>query len=356
LHGEEAFYKHPDYMKNTEREMSMSKTLPAIYTWNTESKIKRIAKQIFSIIIFPIGIYKLFHAAAGKFPVLPASSTLFMRLRKFKIDDLHKLRGSYDLNGPSKFKRLTVEVDGYKIDAMIIGSKERLNNGRWILKSGGNSEYYETIGLNQSFIELMNKTQSNLLLFNYPGVVSSTGLPNRKAMAKAYKAMLRFLEDENKGLGAKEIIGHGMSIGGGAQGEGLKDYQLKRDVKYVFVKDRTFSDVSTVASTMFRIPLGFLAKILGWNIRSVESSKNLKAHEIIIQTASVTGMEVIHDSSKIIDDKVISAKASLAKKLLDDPTCPKKNKTFIGMDGDHVSPISNPKFLADIINAKLAAA
>ena len=106
----------------------------------------------------------------------------------------------------------------------------------------------------------------NAIVFNYPGVGASSGLPNRQAMAKTYRAMLNFLEDRTNGIGATEIIGYGHSIGGGVQGDALKTHELKKDVKYVFVKSRTFSDLSTTASLLMAKPFGFLVKILGCNI------------------------------------------------------------------------------------------
>ncbi|MBA3603759.1 MAG: hypothetical protein H0W50_09000 [Parachlamydiaceae bacterium] len=50
--------------------------------------------------------------------------------------------------------------------------------------------------------------------------------------------------------------------------------------------------------------------------------------------------EEIFDSSKIINDGVIFANASLAKVLLDDPTCPKENKVFLGIKEGHNTSLS----------------
>ena len=88
---------------------------------------------------------------------------------------------------------------------------------------------------------------------------------------------------------------------------------------------------------------------------SVESSKQLKAPEIIMQTANVKWYEELNDSSKIIDDKVISANASLAKALLDDKQCPMKNKVFIGMHESHNRGLEDPSFLAEKIEALITS-
>ncbi|MBI3901060.1 MAG: hypothetical protein HY324_02790, partial [Chlamydiia bacterium] len=225
------------------------------------------------------------------------------------------------------------------------------NNGRWVLASNGNGEFYEdTVAYNDHFKRILTEIDGSAIVFNYPGVGASSGLPNRQAMTKAYRAMLSFLEDQDKGIGAREIIGYGHSIGGGIQGDALKVHALKENVKYVFVKSRTFS---TIASVLNFKPLECLVELLGWNIDPITSSKTLQAPEIILQTARVNQYEELQESSKIIGDGIIPANGSLAKALLDDPNCPKQNKLFIGMKERHNGQLLDPSFLAKKIKAFL---
>ena len=93
--------------------------------------------------------------------------------------------------------------------------------------------------------------------------------------------------------------------------------------------------------------------MFNWNIESKTSSKYLQAPEIILQTAKVNSYEVLADSSKIIDDGVISKKDSLAKALLDSKKCLKNNKVFIGMPGNHSTAIQDPSYLVSKIEAFL---
>lgn len=351
LNGDKAFYNQSDYLDVTQRDFAQNKSLPLKYTWNTENKIIRIAKKMFSIIIFPIGIYTLLHALVAKVALLPASSPSCMGHDE---NYANNSRLAISLDGEWKYKRITLEVDGYKIDATIVGKASTLNNGRWVLPSNGNGEFYEDhLSWCDGFKRILTEVNSNAIVFNYPGVGASSGLPNRQAMAKAYRAMLNLLEDRENGIGAKEIIGYGHSIGGGVQSDALKTHKLKNDIKYVFVKSRTFSDLSATASILINKPIGFLVKILGWNMDSVESSKKLKAPEIILQTANVKEYEELKDSSKIINDGVIPANASLAKALLEDNKCPKQNKVFIGMREGHNHGLTDPSFLAKKIEALL---
>lgn len=350
LSEDKGFYNQPNYLDATSQDFAQKNLLPVNYTWNTESKTMRISKQILSIIIFPIVIHRLLHALAGKIALLPSSSPGLMGYSANQIDNM---RSKVPLGGEWKYKRITVEVDGYKVDATIMGKASTLNNGRWVLASNGNGEFYENKLHNHDFKQILSEVDGNAIVFNYPGVGASSGLPNREAMAKAYCAMLNLLENQEKGMGAKEIIGYGFSIGGGVQGDALKNFKLKEDVKYVFVKDRTFSDLKTTASILTIKPLGFLVKILGWNMSSVESSKKLQVPEIIMQTSKVKGYEELNDSSKIIDDGVIAADASLAKALLKDDKCPKKNKIFIGMQEEHCERLNNISFLTEKIKEML---
>jgi hypothetical protein len=225
------------------------------------------------------------------------------------------------------------------------------------LVSNPNAACYEQeMSYGSEIKSLLTATEGNALLFNYPGVGASTGLPNKNAMIKVYQAMLNFLEDQEKGIGAKEIIGWGFSIGGGVQGNALRWHKLKEKIKYVFVKDRTFSDLATTADYLVFRCAGIALKLLGWNMRSVESSKKLQAPEIIIQTADVSHPTILKNSVGIVDDGIIAKEASLAKALLDDPLCPRQNKTFFGISQNHCSYIGDITFtfLAGEINKKLA--
>lgn len=331
---ENAFYKVNNYLETTKADFARTEVLPVSYVANTEHRIWTAVKDIFSYIIFPVKIYNSIHSYIAGFEVLPSASPesaiLAQQLR-------NKFSQNLDDKDSWKYKRFTVGVDGYLIDAMVMCKPETLTNGRWVLDSNGNMGLYEGKLTDNNFKSILSKINGNAIVFNYPGVAVSSGMPGRPAMAKAYNAMLRMLEDQEKGIGAKEIIGHGLSIGGGVQGDGLNTHELRKDLNYVFVKIQTFSDFESVVSELMGKTLAFLSTTFGWNFRSVESSKNLQAPEIILQTSDYgkyTQMTTA-DSHRIIDDGVIGANPSLAKVLLEDDECPKDNKLFIGIPERH---------------------
>lgn len=372
LVGENAFYIQPEYLETTQQDLSANTSLPVSYRWNTEHKVSRIAKQILPIIIFSIGIYKLYpfigkislkkniltissligtykfiHLLVGKI-ILIASSPILMGLPKNCVNEA---RSSFRLKSEWKHKRITIQVDDYKIDSVILGRSSTFGNGRWVLASNGNGEFYEGKLHRNEFKQILSKINSNAIVFNYPGVGASSGLPNKKAMVKAYHALLTFLEDKEKGIGAKEIVGYGFSLGGGIQGEALKSHQLKEDVKYVFIKDRTFSTLSKLVSQMMGRILGFFIKPLGWEMGSLTSSKTLPAPEIIIQTTKKENFHLLESTDDLSEsDGVIKKRGSLAFELLKEGI--HKNKHYLGTTSSHNNPLdaASIKHLSEIVN------
>lgn len=348
LTGPNAFYNQPNYLENLFKEGLNEGLLPTIYScnspeWdaaNTESKVITFARYFFSIVIFPIAIYQilraayhLIHGLIGKI-VLPSSNVFYMDLRAER-NRLRIYRTACFEDSVEKIKRFTVDFDGYKLDVMIVGTKKTFESGRWTLASVGSGMHYEGLASDDDFRKNLAKTNSSGIFFNYPSVGrSSSSLPNKEAMIKSYQVMLKFLEN---GLQAKEIIGYGFSIGGDTQ-EALESYPLKDGVKYLFIKDKAPSSIAAVVDWIAFGILGFLVRISGWDINSIKASKNLKAREIIFQAANVGPITKLTDSKSLMFDDVIPVNASIAKAILDDPDCPKKDKLIIGAYQTHREP------------------
>ena len=361
LSGPEAFYNQPNYIERTKKELEDKSFLQKLrpfqksdYTYRSENRVVSTMKQIVSIVFFPMAIYKGLHARLGHL-VLPASMPLLGRNRWLSNrigtlgKPLNEKRATQLKDDEWKMKRVSIKVDGQLIDAMIYGKKSTLSNGRWVLPSPGNGEAYEDYLQSDSFQQILTQFEGNALLFNYPGVADSTGLPSRRALKATHLAMLKFLEDQEKGLGAKEIIGYGHSLGGGIQADAIKSHKMKDNVKYVFVKSRTFSQLSKVVEDMaskmvsnlggqeMGDPLflsldsqrkqgrtsklighllsgaaGKFTKKMGWNINTAESSEKLQVPEVILQTGCL-GDE--GEGPSFLNDGVIAAKASLGQAL-----------------------------------------
>lgn len=347
LSGPEAFYKQEDYVEKTTTELSRFTALPPSYIVEFESKIVRVAKFIFSLIVFPVFIYNLLHKIFGRF-VFPA--TLLASMDKITL----KSSGKLELEGEWKFKRFSIEVDGCVVDACLMGKDATIDNGRVVLRTVGNAQTY-TLS-DSKFEQFLTEIQGSAVLFDVPGVGASTGGLDHSTLAKSYRAMLKFLEDQN-GLAAKEIIGYGFSIGAAVQAEGLLDYPLHNEIDHVFIKDRTFATIGDVGGTCLGFPLlGFIANVFMWNVKALQSSIDLKAKEIIIQTVNLPDgsgeQEIIDDSSLIIWDEKLPPESTLAKALLDRKKA-YPNKVFVGTKLNHKQGLIDPSYLADLVKSML---
>ena len=339
LVGKKAFYNQSNYVEKTAEDLAKDQPLDIAYKWESEDKHLYAADP------------GLIHTLAGNI-ILPASNP---KLMGYPANYAGIIRRGIPLNDEWKYKRFTVQVDHHLVDAMIVGKPTTLGNKTWVLASNGNGEFYENkMADSPDFKQLLENVNGNGIVFNYPGVGASEGRASKDLMTKSYRAILSFLEDENKGIGAKKIIGYGHSIGGGVQGDALLMHKIIDTIQYVFVKSRTFSDLASVASVILNNPLvGSLIKLIQWNLETSNRAKRLQAPEIVLQTARVQKYELVQDPNKIIDDGVIPSIASHAYKLLTDDTAARDNKWFVGIPDKHNDLLSNIPFIANLINSIL---
>jgi hypothetical protein len=323
LEGPNAFYDAPDYVEKTKKELTQKELVPVAYTWNTGNdkaeRVAIVAGLIFGAAAVVVG-YRLLPTRNR--PILAhailmigfgASLSLYFSVGKAA----HQARAKLDVDSEWKYKRITVEVDGNKVDAMIMGRASTLGNRRWVVSP------VLTIIDRSDLKEFLNEIQGNAIVFQ-PSL-------NPMIATKIQQVILKFLEDQERGLGAKEVI---------AFHHWVPHETLNPKIKYVFVQRYTLN-----------VP-EFWKKFLNYpGIHSKELSKKLQASEIMIHPADVEKTEEIHDSSKLRDG-VFRAKNSLAKALLDDKECPKDNKVFIGVPKDQEI---EPKFLAQTVERLLKA-
>lgn len=315
-------YNGKEYLQLSEMTREQVPSIPA-YTYEKTSKVQRIALEIIlgilSVVFLPYGIYRLLHLVGGV-PIVPAQIK-GPAADKLGIPKVSQTRFVEQLDERLKTdnslvaKRISVCVNGKLVDAMIIGKKENINNKKWTLISNPNAVDMKFVaGSRWTHITgLIDTHQTNVLFYDYQGTGSSEGVATRDEIVSAHEAMLQFFEDEEKGIGAKEILQIGISIGGGVQGHAMKTHKLKEGVKYVLVKDDSFSKISKVRSPI----LGGLIKFLGWELSSMTAAKKMEEQgvpEIILQTGNKKGKRVAAED--VWDDGVISAKASLGCGLL----------------------------------------
>lgn len=327
LCGPDAFYCQPNYV-NDKHELTSPKRKP-IFTLETESKNRRIAKKFIAVIIFPIGIYYLINMLIQSiimnyvFPPLSSAKTAA------------EARKKYDRNSDWKIKQIPLQVDDMPFNAYIMGKKSTLDNGRWVLPSFDDA--HPVIGEIQEdyFRNLLTEFNANTIAFDldfYPN-------HDRSFKTKAYRAVLSFLEDKKNLIKAKEIIlyEHGTAI----RADALKNHKLKSNINYGFITDRTFCDLSTLASLDKSSLLGFLVKFTGCNNDPYEASNNIElVPEIVLQTSNYLDpakdppeKKAKTDITKITNDDLISdhdgiipKKATLAYKILTNKKMERANR------------------------------
>ena len=384
--GQNAFYNQKDYQAKTKTEFqTRSAPLPS-HVVETGNKALRIAKQT----LFLLGAALILYATFYRFGSLFSS---FQKLKLPSVSEIplapkallaaytlpqafHKCAGTlvipgfwigleasnwrknidpeaFDESG-HKIKRFSIQVDGYTIDAVLTMRNKGEDNGRWTLISGGNGELYEALsipGYRDSYLRMLDALESNSIYFNYAGVGASSGLPDHDIILKAYEAMMTILEDDLK---ANEILLYGHSIGGGVQGEALKNHELKEGVCYLAIKSRTFLDFADTAADVLFKPLDSLIRLVNWNFNSKESSPNEKCPQIILQTTSGEWYQDLSKNPETIEfDGVISSVVSLAYNLLKEPIT-LKHTHFMGIPEAHNSSfLIDPRPLADKVNRML---
>lgn len=332
--------------------------------------MKWIVKDLFSIFSL-FFVWRIVHSWIGKFAILPSSTP---PLLGFFMNAYKEMRPRINTDH-FKMKRVRILVEGIYIDAMIVGTPKTFASTRWTLFASGNGEFFELLLLfDKSLSAFIENLETNAIFFNYPGVADSQGLPNRKLMVSTQRAVLQFLEDPINGVGAKvrkmkrsivtdlnffkknkEIIMWGHSIGGATQGEALYGYSFRTDVKYLFIKSRSFSNLKQVAFnlTHSRI-LSWGVYFGGWNISPLKSSLTLKQPEMILQTIRTNSSTYTQYRKgitfTIIHDGIIYPEASLAYALLNSPMNDKLiNKFIYGLYEGHNDGIGNPSQLASLI-------
>lgn len=335
------FYEDKDYEQKLTRELDGTAP-PIVYVYETNRFLACgwLIKDLFSVLTIVGILYRATHALVGKFAILPSATPPILG---FPLDVHRAVRARFDTS-KFKMKRVSIVVRGLTIDALIVGTPETLKKDRWTLFAFGNGELFELLlSFDRSLLPLIDNLKTNAVLFNYPGVGDSQGFPNRKLMAKVERALLQFLEDSENGVGAKEIIMWGHSIGGAAQAEAIEGYPFKQGIKHLFVKSRSFTTLrETVLYLTGSNALGFLVSFTGWNVSSVKSSTQLQKPELLLQTVKgiTSYTDLSHNKLEISSDGVVDAKASLGAYLISN--CQQnRNKYFLGMPERHNDGIKN---------------
>lgn len=361
LSGSKAFYCQPDYVETTRLELAAKEPLPPTEIYDFSSKTARMAKSVFSKILFPWWIYDRLHTVFGGLFFQPLASSAIAEQARPRIQ----------LDSEWKYRRFSILVDGVPVDAMVVGRPSTFTNGRWTLIALGITRIYECLLIDHPeqvcpghapglvpLQQLLSKTQSNAILYNYPGMGASLGHLNFSAMKKAHEAFLRFLEDR---IHARVIIDKGHSFGGVVQAEAWGAHNVKRGVSYVLVKDRSPLHVSDAVQNLAGRVLAVIGKVLGWESHVPASSDALRVPEIhVMSLGNITGSRRFTDPSEVAppggdssgpvyNDRVVPYPSSTALHYLQNHFH-NGSKVVIGVPDVHGASIVDPGVLAEAIN------
>ena len=318
------------YLSNLKRVIE-SNNPPIVYTWNTETRSTRIARHIWSVIVFPIFLHKVVLWIFAKFLSLLAfcSAENKKELTDIKI---HPTQTEW------RYQRIAFQVDDTIIDAWIMGTKDTFCNDKWMLLPSSLMNYEQLVC--PSIQKFVTELRVNCLLLNPPGQGANPGACIKENTIKTYRAALQFLEHA-QGIHAETILYYGYCIEGAIQNTVLRSHHLKDKICYIFIKNQSFTKVSDCAlhypyfNSWYSKWIGHIAQ---WIIQAsdldlgdLDSSIHLQHPEIIIQASTNRDTE-LKTSDDVADDAVVSRHASLANALL---PLSLENKHFIPRDFSH---------------------
>jgi len=251
---------------------------------STIDKIARIAWDIFSIIILPIGLMRVFTSAI----IVPGIGS-----DKKKLDT--ERNNAWDKN----CERYSIEtVDSVKLDTMIYHQDHsvKMQDRKFILFFNGNNGTYESTL--PDLKKLSDQVGASIYCGNYRGVGYSEGTPmNKQDLIMDGDAMMHHLL--SLGVQRKNILIHGWSLGG-AVGAEVAALHQNENGSVSFCSDRSFSSLATLINhisfpVINKIAIG-LIHLFNWNLDGFSAYKKINKKMILYNEA----------------DQVILPKASLA--------------------------------------------
>jgi len=302
------------------------------------NKTCRIAWNIFSVVVFPIGVARLVVFAAKHIApraVLPAaamfnldekekdyekSSTtgwavIRLEMEIIEIISLHEKREDFIANPSNHAEQVTVRTaDDVDLDTLSIEhikQKKKASEQKWIVYFLGNAMCYEQ-ALEQ--IKIMSeRTGASILTGNYRGVMRSQGAATSSHdLILDGEAMVQYLL--NKGVPPENILLHGLSLGGAVATE-VAAYHQEKDHEMHLCNERSFSHIAKLLKA--RCPralgaiLGQIVLAAGWRFDSLKNFQKINGYKFTIHSQ---------------EDGVIRYEASLYKCLKEQNMTPLDRK------------------------------
>lgn len=313
------------------------------------NKVARVAWLLFSIILFPVGLIRLYgkainHIATKKFFVPGVS------IDKAMLDSKRSEIMALPFFVENCERVIIKTADRVKLDTLIINNPDQkekdVADHRYIIFFNGNTNTYEEMF--SSLKKLSETTGASVYSGNYRGVGCSEGWPTKfQDIVMDGEAMVQYLL--SKGVQKKNILIHGWSLGGGV-GAHVSAHHQEPGQEISYCGDRTFASLVAVAQEWFcpdsikeLLPEKFQAEfysnciskimtlgavnllhLLNWNFKTLECYKKINGYKFIIY---------------LPNDNVIPHKASLYKKFKDSQMKHHPKRVRLSEKHTHAQPI-----------------
>ena len=256
-------------------------------------------------------------------PLYPAQSSVAKQLiGKFHPAHLDKIREmdrkEIESQGTHYTREVKIEKNGVSYCGLMMGRKEFLTNGKWILQAMGRNCPIERAA--RKCRSIYSEAGFNVLMINGPSIGRSQGAATPHSLGEAQEAGICFLETAVK---AKQIALAGHSIGGGVIGQAALQHAFRKDVDYLVIRQSTFDRIGNAVKSyvpFFKEAAKASIHSNSLEMDNVEASKRLEKlgiKEVIIQTSNRDvkrgGVPQIEDFES---DGVIVADASLGYALV----------------------------------------
>ncbi len=244
---------------------------PEVWKPTPYSEAAKVVWNIFSIIIFPIGLLRLIDNGVfslGGRIIHPASG--------YGLVD-HAARARLQRLG-GKIERFNTP-DGQTLEAMHF--KGSSSSKRGIVYALGNGEFLDYSS--EGFLQFVRKNVGNVdvLVLNNRGVGKSTGSSSPTGLALDTYSAGEYLRKQ-RGINPSHVLFDGHSLGGYSALKGAWLFQKQHDqAKVSILSDRSFSTLSDAAAKIANFIIGLIVTLLHWELDARDTLEDLKGQKIV---------------------------------------------------------------------------
>lgn len=283
------------------------------YYLPTTDKIKKVSYDVFSVVFFPLGIYRasmyLMHRAVGLIVVQSQSISKSLRDKnhpQVSRERIMKCIKDKYINHFDEIKEVNISsFDKTNLNNMVF----KKNNAKGtIIFFGGTAYSYEGVVEDEIMAEIIpnyyplssyyplwlnynhdldkgllyqaSKANFNVVLCNTRGTGLSDGYASEEALEKDAVEVLKFVK-QNLSRDEDNIVAYGHSLGG------FIATKLANNSNVKLINDRSFSNLSNAVTEMVDIRIiknvaAFIVRFFGWEMNSKKGFDECKNKKVAL--------------------------------------------------------------------------